>query len=163
MVLLNNIWSFFLGLVTTLFLIIPILGYFDLYEPRPYSRVDRLQLYFEGGKVDGDIRYEANFYKNSDCEFIRYKVAGYDLFRWIEVQSEDPGGEKGDRLSGWQTLNLRIKGEPRYTKYEIRLEHDCGEDNPRVGTIFDSFKYEDVGERGNDLSLDLSMLLDVFR
>lgn len=133
-----------LGLLLGLIIFVPMFFSFGLFDPNPYSRVDRLELSVDKENENLNITYKANFYKYANCTFIRYAVYGFDLGEWKLIQSSDPTGEKGDRVAGWQTIELTLQGRPQYSKYEIRLEHDCGESYPKVGTVFDRFDYKDI-------------------
>lgn len=128
-----------LGLLLGFGVSIPFLSDRGYFGAVPYSYVT-----LHEAVRDGDaIHIVATFLKTDQCEFNAMGVFGLALGRWVELEWDDPDGPKGDRLEGYQTLDIFVKsGAMEYTDIEIRTRHDC--DGKKVDKIFLSLDMSEV-------------------
>lgn len=129
-----------LGALLGLFLTIGTLFYLGHLESIPYSDVTISEVSLLDSS---NIYLDATFKVKEGCKFERLEVFGSSLGHWSDpLWWEDTTGKKGDRIKGYHSFVLEIQGDPAYTIYEVRTEHDC--DGKRKEEIFHRFTYEDL-------------------
>ena len=96
----------------------------NLFEPNPYSDVNRL--YVNWGDYHVDLTY--SFTKNSGCNLITFHVEGSSAGVFIPLDHVDLDGlpENFDRPPGEHVLNIRVLTDGRYVeKIRVHTRHDC--------------------------------------
>ena len=116
--IMSRVVAFSAGLLVSAIGLVPFL---PVWETRPYSNVDLLEL----RKDNGTVLIDTQFVK-TDCQFSRLVVVGYSLdipksYPWVNID-----GNSGNRIEGTQRLTLLVEvGEDRPETLEVRTRHLC--------------------------------------
>lgn len=130
-----------LGFLLVSAVAVPIMMDMGYFTPAPYSEVELIEISDNGGHVV----MSASFLKTDNCEFRKLAVFGKALGHWVELPWSDPTGEKGDRITGYQSLTLDIvTGGEFYSEIEVRTRHDCG--GHKIDRVFINIDMEGVSE-----------------